>query len=71
LITSADLDDRVGTALIYNYAAALQAGQGGDNPILLRVDVNSAHGASNTTKSIEQTRDIYAFLFENLGVDYK
>jgi len=33
--------------------------------------VNSAHGASNTTKAIEQTRDIYAFLFENLGVDYK
>jgi prolyl oligopeptidase len=71
LITTADHDDRVVPAHNYKYAAALQAGQGGDNPILLRVDVNSAHGASNTTKSIEQTRDIYAFLFENLGVDYK
>jgi prolyl oligopeptidase len=46
-------------------------GQGGENPILIRIDTNSAHGASNTTKSIEQTRDIYAFLFENLGVQYK
>ena len=71
LITTADHDDRVVPAHNYKYAAALQAGQGGDNPILIRVDVNSAHGASNTTKSIEQTRDIYAFLFDNLGVDYK
>jgi prolyl oligopeptidase len=71
LITTADHDDRVVPAHNYKYAAALQAGQGGDNPILLRVDVNSAHGASNTTKAIEQQRDIMAFLFENLGVEYK
>ncbi|HLM23765.1 MAG TPA: prolyl oligopeptidase family serine peptidase, partial [Pyrinomonadaceae bacterium] len=71
LITTADHDDRVVPAHNYKYAAALQAGQGGPNPILIRVDTKSAHGASNTTKAIEQTRDIYAFLFENLGVDYK
>jgi prolyl oligopeptidase len=71
LITTADHDDRVVPAHNYKYAAALQAAQGGDNPILIRIDTNSAHGASNTTKAIEQTRDIYAFLFENLGVDYK
>jgi prolyl oligopeptidase len=71
LITTADHDDRVVPAHNYKYAAALQAAQGGDNPILIRIDTNSAHGASNTTKSIEQTRDIYAFLFENLGVEYK
>jgi prolyl oligopeptidase len=71
LITTADHDDRVVPAHNYKYAAALQAGQGGDQPVLIRIDTNSAHGASNTTKAIEQTRDIYAFLFENLGVDYK
>jgi len=71
LITTADHDDRVVPAHNYKYAAALQAAQGGPNPILIRVDTNSAHGASSTTKSIEQTRDIYAFLFENLGVEYK
>jgi prolyl oligopeptidase len=71
LITTADHDDRVVPAHNYKYAAALQAGQGGSNPILIRIDTKSAHGASNTTKAIEQTRDIYAFLFENLGVEYK
>ena len=71
LITTADHDDRVVPAHNYKYAAALQAAQGGPNPILIRIDTNSAHGASNTTKSIEQTRDIYAFLLENLGVEYK
>lgn len=71
LITTADHDDRVVPAHNYKYAAALQAAQGGDNPILIRIDTNSAHGASSTTKSIEQQRDIFAFLFENLGVDYK
>src|SRR5688572_4522307 len=71
LITTADRDDRVVPSHNYKYAAALQAAQGGDNPILLRVDTNSAHGASSTTKSLEQTRDVYAFVFENLGVDYK
>ena len=71
LITTADHDDRVVPAHNYKYAAALQAAQAGDGPILIRIDTNSAHGASSTTKSIEQQRDIYAFLFENLGVDYK
>src|SRR5215217_2118825 len=71
LITTADRDDRVVPAHNYKYAAALQAAQVGPNPILIRVDTKSAHGASNTTKSIEQTRDIFAFLFENLGVEYK
>jgi prolyl oligopeptidase len=71
LITTADHDDRVVPAHNYKYAAALQAGQGGEHPVLIRIDTKSAHGASNTTKAIEQTRDIYAFLFENLGVQYK
>ena len=71
LITTADHDDRVVPAHNYKYAAALQAGQGGEYPVLIRIDTKSAHGASNTTKAIEQTRDIYAFLFEQLGVDYK
>ncbi|HEV8136527.1 MAG TPA: prolyl oligopeptidase family serine peptidase [Pyrinomonadaceae bacterium] len=71
LITTADHDDRVVPAHNFKYAAVLQAAQAGDGPILIRIDTNSAHGASNTTKAIEQTRDIFAFLFENLGVEYK
>lgn len=68
LMTTADHDDRVVPAHSFKYAAALQAAQGCDNPILIRIDTKSGHGASNTTKAIEQTADIYAFIFQNLGV---
>jgi prolyl oligopeptidase len=68
LITTADHDDRVVPAHSFKYAAALQAAQAGDNPILIRIDTKSGHGASSTTKSIEQTTDIYSFLMWNLGV---
>jgi prolyl oligopeptidase len=71
LITTADRDDRVVPAHSFKYAAALQAAQGGDNPILIRIDTKSGHSASNTTKSIEQTADIYSFLMMNLGVTPK
>lgn len=68
LITTADHDDRVVPAHSFKYAAALQAGQAGDNPVLIRIDTKSGHGASSTTKAIEQTADLYAFVFKNLGM---
>ena len=71
LITTADHDDRVVPAHSFKYAAALQAAQAGDNPILIRIDTRSGHGASSTTKAIEQTADIYSFLMYNLGVTPK
>jgi len=71
LITTADHDDRVVPAHNFKYAAALQAAQGGDSPILIRIDTHSGHGASSTTKTLEQQTDLYSFLFENLGVTPK
>jgi prolyl oligopeptidase len=71
LITTADHDDRVVPAHNFKYAAALQAAQAGDNPILIRIDTKSGHGASSTTKTLEQTADIYSFIFYNLGVNPK
>jgi prolyl oligopeptidase len=71
LITTADHDDRVVPSHNFKYAAALQAGQGGPNPILIRIDTKSGHGASNTTKAIEQNADIFSFIFYNLGVTPK
>ena len=68
LITTADHDDRVVPAHNFKYAAALQAAQAGDNPILIRIDTKSGHGASSTTKQLEQTADLYSFLMSNLGV---
>ena len=71
LITTADHDDRVVPAHSFKYAAALQAAQAGDNPVIIRIDTNSGHGASSTTKQLEQNADIDAFLFYNLGVTPK
>jgi len=68
LITTADHDDRVVPAHSFKYAATLQEKHRGANPVLIRIDTKSGHGASSTSKSIEQTADIYAFLFHNLGV---
>ena len=73
LITTADHDDRVVPAHSFKYAATLQekAGAGSTNPLLIRIDVNSGHGASNTAKNIEAAADIYAFMFENMGLTWK
>ena len=71
LITTADHDDRVVPAHSFKYAATLQEKQRGDAPILIRIETKSGHGASNTAKQIEGSADIYAFLFENLGVTPK
>jgi len=68
LITTADHDDRVIPGHSFKYAATLQAAQTADQPIMIRVETNSAHGASNTQKQIEITADIYAFIFNNLGM---
>jgi prolyl oligopeptidase len=68
IITTADLDDRVVPSHNFKYAATLQAVQSGDNPILIRVNTRSGHGASNTTKLIEEFADIYSFMLYNLGV---
>jgi prolyl oligopeptidase len=68
LITTADHDDRVVPAHSFKYAATLQEKQSGDNPVLIRIETKSGHGASSTTKALETTADIYAFLFYNLGI---
>jgi prolyl oligopeptidase len=69
LITTADHDDRVVPAHSFKFAAALQAAQGGSQPILIRIDTKAGHGAGKpTTKLIEETADRWAFLVEVLGI---
>lgn len=68
LVTTADHDDRVVPAHSFKYAATLQEKYKGNNPVLIRVDVNSGHGASNLKKALETTADIYSFIFYNMGV---
>lgn len=68
LITTADHDDRVVPAHSFKFAARLQAAHQGTNPVLIRIETKSGHGASSLSKQIEETTDVFAFLFENLGV---
>lgn len=63
LILTADHDDRVVPSHSFKFAAALQAAQGGDQPILLRVETNAGHSAGKpTSKRIEERADQWAFL---------
>jgi prolyl oligopeptidase len=71
LVTTADHDDRVVPAHSFKYTATLQKAASKDNPVLIRIDTKSGHGASNVTKQIEATADIYAFIMHNLGVTPK
>ena len=68
MVTTADHDDRVVPAHSFKYAATLQEAYKGPNPMLIRIDTNSGHGASNTKKAIEATADIYAFMLWNMGI---
>jgi prolyl oligopeptidase len=68
LITTADHDDRVVPAHSFKYAATLQERASHDNPVLIRIETKSGHGASNLQKQLETTADIYAFILYNMGI---
>jgi prolyl oligopeptidase len=70
LITTADHDDRVVPAHSFKYAATLQPAQGGDAPVLIRIETRAGHGAGKpTAKLIEDVTDKWAFLVKVLGME--
>lgn len=68
MVTTADHDDRVVPAHSFKFAATLQEKHSGANPVLIRIDVKSGHGASNLSKAIESVADQYVFSWYNMGV---
>ena len=71
LVYSADHDDRVVPAHSFKYSATLQAGQGGANPILLRIGQSAGHGAGKPTRIIiKEYAEKWAFMFYEMGVGY-
>ena len=69
MVTTADHDDRVVPAHSFKYAATLQEMQGGNAPVLIRIETKAGHGAGKpTAKVIEEQADIYGFLMKNLGM---
>lgn len=70
LITTADHDDRVVPSHSFKFAAVLQAAQGGEAPILIRIETSAGHGMGTpTTKLIEEAADVKSFLAHNLGLE--
>jgi prolyl oligopeptidase len=69
LITTADHDDRVVPAHSFKFAAALQAANKGNAPVLIRIETKAGHGAGKpTTKIIEESADKWGFLVKVLGM---
>ncbi len=63
LVTTGDHDDRVVPGHSFKFAAALQAAQGGDAPVLVRIDTDAGHGVGKpVSKLIDERSDVLAFL---------
>ena len=72
LITTADHDDRVVPAHSFKFAARLQELHAGEAPVLIRIEKNAGHGAGKPTDmAIQEIADKWAFLFYNMGLEYK
>ena len=69
MVTTGDHDDRVVPAHSFKFAAELQEKNQGNNPMLIRIDVNAGHGAGKSVQqTINENADIQAFTLWNMGV---
>jgi prolyl oligopeptidase len=72
LAFTGDHDDRVVPAHTFKFMATLQAKQKGNNPVLVRIETKAGHGAGKpTSKLIDETTDLWSFVFYNLGMKFK
>ena len=64
-------DGRVDPANSYKMTARLQTAATAERPVLLRVTFQSGHGIGESlSEEIDKSADVYAFLFEQLGINY-
>ena len=68
LVTTADHDDRVVPSHSFKFTAAMQAAQGCDKPILIRVETQGSHGYRPTDKLIQERADQWAFAAAHMGL---
>jgi len=64
LLLAADHDDTVVPSHAYKFAAALQAAQGCDRPILLHISHNASHLYASRESAIDEMTDVWAFTIE-------
>jgi len=70
MVTTADHDDRVVPAHSFKFISTLQEKHQGENPVLIRVDVDAGHGAGKPTeKIIEEWADVWSFVLWNLDAE--
>ncbi|MFO8040782.1 MAG: prolyl oligopeptidase family serine peptidase, partial [Sodalinema sp.] len=70
LIITGDHDDRVVPGHSFKFAAALQAADAGEKPLLIRIETKAGHGAGKpTSKRIEEVADKWVFLQQVLMND--
>ncbi len=71
LLTAGEFDPRVDAYHAKKMAARLQAATSSSQPVLLRVEPGG-HGLGNSlAQRVSELTDIYAFLFDRLGVGYR
>lgn len=68
LVTTADHDDRVVPSHSFKFTAALQAAQGCERPVLIRVETQGSHGYRPTDRLIAERADQWAFAAAHLHV---
>jgi len=71
LVTTADHDDRVVPSHSFKFTAAMQAAQGCDRPVLIRVETEGSHGYRPTDKRIAELADEWAFAAAAVGMREK
>ncbi|RXJ74015.1 S9 family peptidase [Veronia nyctiphanis] len=68
LVTTADHDDRVVPAHSYKFIAELQEKHAGENPVMIRIDVNAGHGAGMPThKVLDGRADVFSFCLDQMS----
>ena len=71
LMLTGENDGRVNPAHSRKMTARLQAATGSGRPVLLRTSSSTGHGPGTALRErIQQLSDVYAFLLDQLGVEY-
>ena len=70
LLTAGEYDTRVDAWHAKKMAARLQAATASDRPVLLRMEAGG-HLAGSLDQMVDETTDLYAFLFDQLGLAYR
>src|SRR5262249_40363182 len=70
LLTAGEFDTRVEAWHAKKMAARLQAATRSEHPVLLRMEA-AGHLEGSLDQMVEEATDMHAFLFDQLGVDYR